>query len=336
MYANTPWSGYYDVQGAIWATAHTTQFAQPGWQYLDSGSGFLPHGGSYVALKSPNAGDWSVVLETIDAKQPQTVTFHLAGGLSTGASVHLWETNAAKTFSHVADVTPVGGTFQYTFEANSLYSLTTTTGQGKGDVQPPVNTLFPFPYRDDFDKVTQNRTPKYLADQDGAFEVHSCRGRSGQCLEQVITEKPISWGPLPDPFTLAGNADWSDYTVACDVLLSNADEATLMGRIDSANVFEDGAMLWPAGYILQLKKSGAWSLLSTQYKHAPRTLASGSLDSAGNSWHRLELHFAGTQIKASLDGHTLADVQNKTHTRGMIAIGTDWTRAQFDNLSVSQ
>src|SRR5262249_35245259 len=35
MYANTPWSGSYDVQPAIWATAHTTQFAQPGWQYID-------------------------------------------------------------------------------------------------------------------------------------------------------------------------------------------------------------------------------------------------------------------------------------------------------------
>jgi hypothetical protein len=336
MYANTPWSGYYDVQGAIWATAHTTQFAQPGWQYLDPASGFLPHGGSYVTLKSPDAKDWSVVLETIDAKHPQTVTFQVTGGLSAGTSVHIWETNGAKTFTHVADLTPVQGTFQYTFEPDSLYSLTTTTGQSKGTAQPPANTPFPFPYREDFEKVTDNHTPKYLADQDGAFEVHPCQGRTGQCLEQVITEKPTPWGPLPDPFTLAGDANWSDYTVASDVLLSNADEATIMGRIDSANVFEDGAMLWPAGYVFQLKKSGEWTLLSTQYKHAPRTLASGTTEPAGNHWHRLELHFAGTEIKASVNGHALATVQDKTHARGMIAIGTNWTRAQFDNLSVSQ
>ena len=41
MYANTPWSGFYDVQPAIWAAAHTTQFAQPGRKYLDN-STWLP------------------------------------------------------------------------------------------------------------------------------------------------------------------------------------------------------------------------------------------------------------------------------------------------------
>ena len=75
MYANTPWSGHYDVQGTIWATAHTTQFAQPGWQYLDSASGYLPEKGSYVSLRSPDKKNWSVVLETIGAKHPQTVSF---------------------------------------------------------------------------------------------------------------------------------------------------------------------------------------------------------------------------------------------------------------------
>jgi hypothetical protein len=333
MYANTPWSGYYNVQGAIWATAHTTQFAQPGWQYLDSGSGFLPAGGSYVALKAPNGGDWSVVLETIDAKQPQSVRFTMAGGLSAG-TVHIWQTNSGKTFEHVADLKPDHGSIEFAFEPDSLYSLTTTTGQEKGQVQPPENTPFPFPYREDFESSDLNRTAKFLADQDGAFEIHACLQREGKCLQQVITQKPIPWGPLPDPFTIGGDAAWSDYQLSADVLFAGADEATIMGRIDSADVFQDGAMRWPSGYVLELKKSGEWVLLSTKYKQAPHTLASGTDRPAGNQWHHMELGFHGDRIEASLDGRRLTTVQDKSHAHGMIAIGTDWDQAQFDNLSV--
>ena len=333
MYANTPWSGYYDVQGAIWATAHTTQFAQPGWQYLDSSSGFLPGAGSYVALKAPTGGDWSVVLETIDAKTPQTVSFRILGGLSDG-TVHIWQTNSAKIFEHVADLKPERGAVSFSFEPDSLYSLTTTTGQSKGLAQPPTNSPFPFPYEENFESTAENRAPKFLADQDGAFEVHSCWNRQGKCLEQVITAKPIPWGPLPDPFTMAGDANWSDYQVSADVLVANADEATVMGRIDSADVFQDGAMLWPSGYVLQLKKTGQWKLLSTKYKQSPRTLASGAVKAAGNDWHRLALSFTGNQITAKLDDRELTTIKDKTHTHGMIALGTDWSAAQFDNLSV--
>ena len=54
MRASTPWSGHYEVQPAVWATAHTTQFAQPGWKYLDGACGMIGRG-SYVALKCPTA-----------------------------------------------------------------------------------------------------------------------------------------------------------------------------------------------------------------------------------------------------------------------------------------
>ncbi|WP_263368869.1 glycoside hydrolase family 30 protein [Edaphobacter bradus] len=333
MYANTPWSGHYDVQGTIWATAHTTQFAQPGWQYLDSASGNLPEKGSYVSLRSPNRKDWSVVLETIDAKSPRTVSFRLAGGLDAEV-VHIWETNGSRTFEHVADVKPVNGTLSYTFDPDSLYSLTTTIGQGKGSAKPPAAKQFPLPYADNFEKTKLGHTPKYLADQDGAFEVRDCNGRSGHCLEQVISDKPIPWGPFPDPFTLTGDVGWTDYSVAADVRFLSEAPAAIMGRIDAADVFwEDKARL-PSAYVLQVKPDGTWEMVSTQYKKPTETLASGHTTIDHNQWHRLELSFHGKQITASLDGKPLAMVESSAHSHGMFALATGWDHIQFDNLLV--
>ena len=334
MYANTPWSGHYDVQPTIWVTAHTTQFAQPGWRYLDASSGDLPGKGTYVTLKSTNGRDWSTVLETINATQPQRVTFTVAGGLSSSA-IHIWETNASRRFAHVADIAPKDGWFVYTFEPASLYTLTTTTGQGKGNAQPPPQRPLPLPYRDDFETTPLARAPKYLADQDGAFEAHTCRGRKGRCLEQAITERPIPWGPLPDPFTLAGDVAWTDYTVAADFSLQPGGTATLMGRIDSADVFKDDTALYPSGYILSVQADGKWELISAAFKQPALQLASGKTRAMQGKWHRFTLAFHGGRIGATLDGKPLASVQDGSHRHGMFALGTGWNRAQFDNLAVT-
>jgi O-glycosyl hydrolase len=334
MYANTPWSGHYNVQGTIWATAHTTQFAQPGWQYLDSASGYLPEKGSYVSLRSPDKKNWSVILETIGAQHPQIVAFQLTGGL-TASEVHLWETNNSRTFEKVADLKPADGAFTYTFEPDSLYSLTTTTGQGKGTAQPPAAASFPLPYADNFEKTAIGHTPKYLSDQDGAFEVRPCAGRVGRCLEQVVTEMPVPWSPVPDPFTLAGDAESKDYTVTADVRFLTSAPAAIMGRIDSADVFKDYKARWPSGYVLRLKPDGAWELLSAEFKKPVVTLASGSVALDRGKWHRLELRFKGERIVAVLDGAALATVENSVHAHGMFALGTEWDRIQFDNLAVA-
>jgi hypothetical protein len=233
-------------------------------------------------------------------------------------------------------VKPVDGAFSYTFDPDSLYSLTTTTGQGKGTAQPPAAASFPFPYADNFEKTEVGRTPKYLSDQDGAFEVQPCIGRRGRCLEQVISELPIPWGPLPDPFTLTGDAAWTDYAVAADVRFLSTAPAAVMGRIDSADVFQDGKARWPSGYVLRLKPDGAWELLLAEFKKPVVTLASGSAKIDRNQWHRLELRFRGAQITASLDGKPLATVENSAHTHGMFALGTEWDRIQFDNLQVTR
>ena len=333
MYANTPWSGHYDVQSTIWVTAHTTQFAQPGWQYLDSASGNLPEKGSYVALRSGDGKNWSVVVETIDAKHPQTVSFQLAGGLKE-TDVYVWETNRSRTFEKVATVKPVEGRFEYTFDPDSLYSLTTTTGQGKGTAQSPVPAAFPFPYADDFESTPLGNTPKYLSDQDGAFEVHPCGGRQGKCLEQVVSAKPVAWAATPDPYTLAGDAGWTDYSVASDVRFLTEAPAALMGRIDSADVFQDDHARWPSGYILRVKPDGAWELLSAEFKKPVVTLGSGSVTLDRSKWHHLEMRFHGRQIQAFLDGKALASVEDPAHAHGMFGLGTEWDHIQFDNLSV--
>ena len=333
MYANTPWSGNYEVQSTIWVTAHTTQFAQPGWQYLDSASGYLPEKGTYVSLKAPNQKDWSVVLETIDARKPQHVSFSVTGGLSLG-TVHVWQTNANRIFEHVAEVKPENGAFSFTFDPESIYSLTTTTGQAKGDAQPPASAPFPLPYNDDFESVELNRAPKYLADQDGAFEAHPCVERPGKCLEQVINVKPISWGLQPDPFTLAGDATWKDYRVSADLNFQTESAAAIMGRIDSADLFEDGKTRWPSGYVLRVKPDGSWELFSSVFKKPISTLASGTAKFDRKQWHHIELSFDGKKIAARLDDTILVVVEDESHKAGMFAVGSEWDHIQFDNLRV--
>src|ERR1017187_5202486 len=114
--ANQPWSGAYSVGESTWATAQVTQFTAPGWQFLNSGSGYLggaESNGSYVSLKSTNGTDYSTIIETTTATAAQTVTVNVSGGLSTG-TVHVWATDvnspgAANTFTQQASITPSNG-----------------------------------------------------------------------------------------------------------------------------------------------------------------------------------------------------------------------------------
>ena len=334
MYANTPWSGHYQVQGAIWATAHTTQFAEPGWRYDDSASGYLQRGGSYVTLIAPDHKSWSTIIESIDARVSQVVQLQVPQ--ATSGTVHVWETNNSKTFTHVNDLKAVDGFYSLAIDPDSLYSVTTTTGQGSGSAVPPPPAGYPLPYKDNFDSYALNGTARYLADQDGAFEIQPCRLRSGKCLTQVVTVVPTPWSPLPDPFTLAGNSEWKNYKVSAEVQIPNAGVASVFGRIDSANVFADNKAQYPAGYGLILKSDGKWQLISTAFKKTELILASGALPDNSDTWHHLEIKFNDASIEASIDGRSVTSVADSSHTHGMFSLGCNWAQVQFANLSVNQ
>lgn len=335
MYANTPWSGAYEVQSTIWVTAHTTQFAQPGWTYIDSACGYLPGNGSYVTLRSPASTAYSVVIETIGAATKQTVTFQLTGEFR-GRTVHVWRSNRQNTFAHQSDITPRDGAFTIVLDPDALFTLTTTTGQRKGSSAPPPASAFPFPYSDDFEKSALERAPRYFSDQNGAFEAAACEGRPGRCLQQVVTQRPIPWGLAPDPQTFLGDASWKDYQVRADVLFEEAGQVMLMGRIDSANWFTGKKARWPSAYVLVASHDGRWELDNSVFNAPVVTLAAGEAPFGLRIWHRLALACHGSAIEVSIDGRLVARISDGTHRNGMAGLGTGWNRAQFDNFSVQE
>ena len=340
--ANQPWSGAYTVGKQAWVTAQTTQFTAPGWTYINSASGYLQGSrsdGSYVTLKSPNGSDWSSIIETMDATAAQTVTFNVTGGLSTG-TVHVWSTNvnsasSSNWFVHSADITPSGGSFSLTLQPGQVYSLTTTTGQGKGTAASPAPGTLALPYSDNFDGDTAGQQPRYLAQQQGAFEVGPCAGgRSGQCLDQQAAVKPVEWANNANPYTIGGNLSWANYTVSADALIQQAGAVQLLGRAGPQKGFSPADI---NAYYFQAANTGAWSIFRNNTSGTITTLASGTVAALGTgTWHHLALTLNGHTISGAIDGTTVGSVTDSTFAGGMVGLGVNgYQTDQFDNLSVT-
>ncbi|TMC12078.1 MAG: galactosylceramidase [Chloroflexi bacterium] len=340
--APQPWSGFYSIGKNAWVVAQTTQFTAPGWQYLDSASGYLGGNranGSFVTLKSTNNSDYSTVIETMDATAAQTATFSVTGGLSTG-TVHVWtsrvgSSSPADFLVHASDVTPAGGTFTVTLQPGFVYTLTTTTGQGRSTATSGGRSSLALPYSDGYDSYATGAEARYLMDQQGAFEVAACAaGRAGRCVQQMSAQAPITWDTLSDPYALLGDLGWSNYAVASDVLLSQPGYVEVIGRASTQHSFG------PAGldaYYFRVSDTGQWSILRNDTNNTMTTLRSGTVAALGtNRWHTLSLTFSGTTITAAVDGASVGSVTDTAWSVGQVGLGTSQGEtAQFDNLSVT-
>jgi len=397
MYAFEPHSGHYRVNDPIWTSAHLTQFTAPGWRYLERPAvGMLPGGGSYTALvppassaagraagpatvKSAGPGDFTLVVETLEGDclrckgsptQAATVSFQLAGALVSQPAkpLHLWRTTRTDAFVYVGTV-PVDGqnTFSLDVAPDSMYTVTTTTGQAHGVAAAPVppSAPFPLPYSDNYDSTKLQAPGRYHSDQGGSFEIgRKFGGKAGdQVLRQAVPVDagPNAWVLDPLPVTSMGPNSPRDMRVSVSALMRSSfncsapaapaatpADGTFVGactrisqRYSSGQCLLVGFGLASAGIIDgAAPDSGTcrWYLAQGISKRKYQSLATGSCpgtDSVAfaDEWHELEVSASDATLSGSIDGSVIGQAPVLV-TTGAAGLTSGFHIADFDNLQL--
>ena len=376
LVANEPWSQTYNISDTVWAMAHTTQFAQPGWRYGGAEACAAINAtvggkwsGSYVSYLSPDGHDVSVVIETSGATGPTSILLTLEGAtLSPVEKLERWTTVEGAVFVHAAPIASsksAGGTnvFKITVPPRTIWTLTTlATGQSKGVPATEATgkgTPFSFllPYYDDFESYPLDTLPLYFSDMHGAFAVVMEEGN--KAMRQLAGEAPplCTHGSGATAYaTVIGDASWSDYTLSVKASATAAPSSTassipflLIGSHagGSATLSLKPESFYHAPYtangvVLRLNMDGTWTL-STKAK----LVASGK----GGAWSpgktlaiTLTVHASGgeknTVVSADVDGVDLTkqlSVGEKSQSMfGAAWLGGGFHETTFDDFSITK
>ncbi|XP_008285243.1 galactocerebrosidase isoform X2 [Stegastes partitus] len=356
MTAEEPWSGNYVVESPIWITAHTTQFTQPGWTYLQT-VGHLEQGGSYVAL-TDGKGNFTIVIETMThdhsvcVRPPlspfnvtsQNATFQLKGSLASIKDFQVWrsqfnfKTKKPSFFEKLAPLKVLNGSFTLHLAEDEVYTLTTITTGNKGSYpDPPPSAPFPKVYKDSFDVLNPpfSEAPDF-ADQTGVFEYYVNLTDPGPhvfTLRQVVTQRPVTWVADADQtISVIGDYQWQDLTITCDVF---------METIKSGGVFIAARVDKGGGSVRSAKGVFFWVFADGTYKvtndlAGQTVLAEGLSGTQAYGWYTLSLTVKGQYASGLLNGYPLwKNAVVLTPKNGWAAIGThSYELAQFDNFAV--
>ncbi|KAL6105059.1 galc [Pungitius sinensis] len=356
MTAEEPWSGNYVVESPIWITAHTTQFTQPGWTYLQT-VGHLAQGGSYVAL-TDGKGNLTVVIETMThdhsvcIRPPlppfnvtsQNATFQLEGSFASIKELQVWrsqfnfKTKKSSFFEKLPPQKLLNGLFTIKLAEDEVYTFTTIpTGQKGSYPAPPPSARFPKVYKDDFNV----RTPPFseapnFADQTGVFEYYVNMSDPGPhvfTLRQVVTERPVTWVADADQtISVIGDHQWENLTVTCDVFMEHDETG---GVFVAARVDKGGQSVRSArGVFFWVFADGTYKVTSDLAGQT--VLAEGKSGTRAHGWHTLSLTVAGSYASGRLNGYPLwKNAVVLAPKNGWAAIGTHtFELAQFDNFAV--
>jgi hypothetical protein len=130
---------------------------------------------------------------------------------------------------------------------------------------------------------------------------------------------------MHEPYTLLGSADWRNYEVSADVRIEHRGSVSLYGRVSANAQTADP----PRGYYLTVADDGRWALWAFNSR-----LAEGRVNFAADQWHKLKLCFAGTRIRAEIDGGTVRSVEDFAYHSGLAGLGSGWNTALYDDFAV--
>uniref|UniRef100_F7DCB3 Galactocerebrosidase n=1 Tax=Monodelphis domestica TaxID=13616 RepID=F7DCB3_MONDO len=324
--AKEPWSGHYVVENPIWITAHTTQFAQPGWQYLKT-VGFLKYGGSYVAL-TDGLGNLTIIIETMSYPISQCKKDHASFFQVTDQIIIF---SLQGTFIN-------DGTITLKLGLDEVYTLTTiTTGQKGSHPTPPESRPFPSNYEENFNfgQTRGNIAPQF-ADQTGVFEYFmNDQDTSGHffTFRQQVTQRPITWADDADQtISIIGDHNWKDIKITCDVYI----ETPVTGGIFIAGrVNQAGSSIRSAqGVFFWILANGTYEVTSDLA--SVRVIEKGIANVTAEQWYTITLIISETSAYGLLNDTVLWNAPiNSFPKKGWAAIGTrSFEFGQFDNFRI--
>ena len=276
-------------------------------------------------------------------------------------ALRVFETCQESMFKELQNITAstLPSQFSVSFRPACVYTLVSADA-GRGSSIPhkliPNSQSFPQTWSDDFDSYTDQQTVKYFTDEAGSFNAaKSPTATAGMVLQQAVASHPINgrWWGNSQPYTLLGNSqNWTDTTVAVTAF-GTANGGSSVTNISASftrvcariSVFSPhGAP--PQGYCLIVGGDGKWFLTAggrrgPGWSELIAVVASGTLPGAAalytGRWHRLQLDVIGNTLTGTVDGKVAGvytDEQSR-FTHGMVAIGSGWHVAYFDNFTVN-
>lgn len=364
--AQTPWSGYYELDPGFFMTLHFSRFIKRGWLMLDqasfadghaAGDGHALGGARYSCLSAcdPKTGDWSSVI-TNTTENPIEYTFELKND---DKELWLYETGSWKE-SDTLKKSPVkikNKLCKITIKPNSIVTLSTINinpleeALSLSSVSEKDDEVLALPYEDNFsysDKAenflsSRGGAPLYTTDEGGAFEVIEEDGQKILQQKILLKNKAREWGASPEPVTNLGDDRWFNYSVQIEGRFDPSDlsEKNYLGIGGRYNLPDSGKN----GIWLKLQADGTWSLMRNS-----RAIKSGNIAALNNddkwkkAWHKLSLSFEGMSVSASIDdvkvfAYELGPVDGGKYVSlqgaGRVAIYSAYRKNCYKNLKIT-